>query len=113
MKLLISARRNIFRGGGSKVHQGRACKGGRRVGGSGGRSPPDAGEILQKFVKKALKKLQLFKNFQEKFAIFWKCYRIFGENVDENLEICICRGFGGGAEPPPEASEFTEIWLEK
>ena len=39
----------IFSGGGrggSEVHQGRACKGGRRVGGSGGSKffiPPDAG----------------------------------------------------------------------
>ena len=43
---IISARRNFFRGG-SEVHQGKACKGG-----SGGRSPPDAGEIFQKSVKK-------------------------------------------------------------
>ena len=41
----------IFSGGGSEVHQGRACKGGRRVGGSGGLSPPDAGEVFKKFVK--------------------------------------------------------------
>ena len=37
---------------GSEVHQGRACKGGRRVGGSGGGgSPTDALEVFKKIVK--------------------------------------------------------------
>ena len=83
----ISARRNFFRGGrGSEVHQGRAGKGGRRVGGSGGLSPPDAGEVFKKFIKKSMKNLQFFQNFQENFAIFSKFYRIFAENLDKYLE---------------------------
>ena len=44
--------RDFFRGGGSEIHQGRACKGGRRMGGSGGLSPPDAGDVFKKSVKK-------------------------------------------------------------
>ena len=35
---IISARRNFFRGG-SEVHQGKACKGGNRVGVPGGGAP--------------------------------------------------------------------------
>ena len=73
------------------------------MGGFGGRSPPDAGEVFKKFVKKAMKNLQFFKEISRKFRAFFKSflklYRIFGENLDinlENLEICICRGFGGG-----------------
>ena len=48
----INARRNFFLGG-SEVHQGRAWKGGRRVGGRGGwgGEPPDAGEVFKIFVK--------------------------------------------------------------
>ena len=56
-------------------------------------------------------------NFQKIFKkisqFFQKFYRIFGENLEtnwENLEICISRGFGGGA---PGSSEFIEIRVEK
>ena len=65
-----------------------------------------------------MKNWQFFKNFQENFAIFsknfWKFIRIFGENVDknlENLEICTFRGVRWAE--PPDASEFMEIWEEK
>ena len=64
-----------------------------------------------------MKNLQFLKKFQENLAIFskffFKFYRIFGENLDknlENLEMCICTV--SGAEPP-DASEFMEIWVEK
>ena len=100
----ISARRNFFQGGRSEVHQGRPCKGGHRVGGSGGAEPPGRRRSSPKICKKAKKKITIFFKFQENFAIFskifWKFYRIFGENLDknlDNLEIFICRGFGGGA----------------
>ena len=66
--LITLAPAGIFSGG-SEVHQGRACKGGRRVGGSGA-EPPDAGEVFKKFVKKSMKNLQFLKNFQENLAIF-------------------------------------------
>ena len=60
-----------------------------------------------------MKNLQFFQKFSMKFRDFPpKFYLIFGENLDKNLEICICRGFGGG-NPPPDASEFMEIWVEK
>ena len=101
--------------GGSEVHQGRDCKGGRRVGGSGG-GAPGRRRSFQKIWKKSLKNLQFLKNSQENFAnfsIFFKFYRIFGENLDtnlENLDICIC---GGSGAEPPDASEFMEIWIEK
>ena len=50
-KIGISAR-GIFLRGGSEVHQGKACKGCRRVGISGGGAePPDAGEVFKNFVK--------------------------------------------------------------
>ena len=94
----------FFRGG-SEGHQGRACKGLAAWAVTGGGAP----RTLEKFSKNVYKineKLQFFKNFQENFAIFsknfWKFYRIFGENVDKNLqklEICICRGFWGRSPP--------------
>ena len=62
-------------GGGSEVHQGRACKRGRRVGGSGGGAePPDAGEVFKNFVKKQRKFLQFFKKFSRKFRYFFKIF---------------------------------------
>ena len=42
----------IFFGGGSEVHQGRACKEDAAWGVPGGGAPPDAGEVFKKFVKK-------------------------------------------------------------
>ena len=72
------------------------------MGGSGGPSPPDAGEVFKNFVKKkAMKKFQSFKIFKKIsrfFQNFIKFYRILGENLDknlENLEICILVGSGG------------------
>ena len=76
----ISARRNFFRGG-----EARSTKGGL-VRGVAAWGVPDAGEVFKKFVKKAMKNLQFFQNFQENFAIFLKFYRIFGENLEKNLE---------------------------
>ena len=104
LNAILSARRNSFRGG-SEVHQGRACKGGHRVGGSGGLRPPDAGEVFQKSFKKINEKLQFFKIFKKISRFFQIFLRIlsnfcrkFGKNL-ENLEICICRGFGGLSPP--------------
>ena len=98
LKEVISARRNFFRGGGSEVHQGRACKGV-----PGGGAPRRRRKM--KFTK-AMKNLQFFQNFQENFAIFSNLFlkfnRIFGENLEkniENLEICTCRRFGGRSPP--------------
>ena len=42
----------------------------------------------------------------ETFAIF----QIFRENLGKNLEISICRGFGGGT---PEVREFIKSLVEK
>ena len=98
----------------------RSTKGGliRRVAAWGvpGAEPPDAGGF-QKFCKKSMKNKQFLKKISRKFRDFLKnslkYYRIFGENLDknldknvENLEICISKGFGGEA---PEASKFMEI----
>ena len=102
--LFTLAPAGIFRWG-SEVHQGRACKGSPR-GGFRGAEPPGRQRSFQKICKKINEKLQFLKDFQENFAIFskilWKFYRIFGENVDKNLEhleICIWRGFGGRSPP--------------
>ena len=96
----------IFSGGGSEVHQGRACKGIRRVGGSGG-GPPRTPEF-SKICKKLMENLQFFKKFSRKFRDFFKhflkFYRIFGEDLDKNLELCICRWFGGRSPPPTLAN---------
>ena len=59
---------------------------------------------------KNLQFLTIFKRISRFFQKLFKFYRIFGENLDknlENLEICICMGLGG---EPPDASEFMEIW---
>ena len=72
--------------GGSEVHQGRACKGGSRVEGSGRGAPPDAGDVFKKIVKKSMKNLQFKKDFQENCVIcfkFFKFYRIFGEYLQK------------------------------
>ena len=74
-EMSISAHRNFFGGeGGSEVHQGRACKRGRRVGGSGGGEPPppDGGEVFKKFVKNQWKIYHFLKIFQEIFQLFRK-----------------------------------------
>ena len=52
------------------------------------------------------------RNFRDFFKISLKCYRsyrIFGENFDKNLEICI---WGGSGAESPDANEFIEIWGE-
>ena len=52
-----------------------------------------------------------------KFRDFFKIFKIlshFGENLDktlENLEICICRGFGGGALDACEFMESCNFWI--
>ena len=82
----------------------RACKRGRRVGGSGGRSSPDAGEVFKKGLQISMKNLKVYKIFSRKFRdfikSFLKFYRIFGENSDKILEICICRGLRAAAPTP-------------
>ena len=58
--------------GGSEVHQGRACKGGRRVGVARG-GTPDAGEVFKKFVKnkwKIYNFLKISREFRDFFKIF-------------------------------------------
>ena len=62
-----------------------------------------------------MKNLQFLKNCKENFAIFsifLNIYRIFGENLDKNLEICICKGFGSGAEPPNQKNQWIEKSME-
>ena len=50
-----------------------------------------------------MKNLEFFKNFSRKFRDFFKnqnnVYRIFGDNLMKNLEICIYREFGGRSSP--------------
>ena len=58
------------------VLQGRACKGVAAWGVPGGGAPSDAGEVFKKFVKKSMKNLQFFQNFQENFANFLKFFEI-------------------------------------
>ena len=57
--------------------------------------------------------MQIFDNFDRKLAIvpkdFSKFSQIFREKwakITNTLEICICRGFWGGA---PESGEFIKI----
>ena len=102
-KSCISARRNFFGGVGSEVHQGRAFKGSPR-GGFRGVEPPYVGKVFKEFVKKQLKFYNFLKISKEISLFFKKIYRIFGGNLDKNLEMCICRGFGG--EPPSLANLY-------
>ena len=102
--LFTLAPAGIFSGGG-EVNQGRACSG-VAAWGVPGAEPPGRRRSFEKNCKKINEKLQFLNKFQENFVIFsknfWKFYRIFGENVVknlENLEICICRGFGGRRPP--------------
>ena len=74
--------------GGGFFGRGQRLVGGRRVGGSGGPSPPDAGEIFKIFRKnneklqffkisiKILRFLQHFLKFLEFFAKIWGKFRI-------------------------------------
>ena len=82
--MLIGARRNFFAGR-SEVHQGRPCKGGAAWGVQG----PEP-ERFSKNCKKAMKILRFKKVFMEIsrfFQLFKKLYRIFGENLEKNLEL--------------------------
>ena len=98
--------RKFFRGGGSEDHKGGLVRG-SPSGGFRGAEPPGRLRSFQKIWKKSMKKLQFLKNFQENFAIlkiWFNFYRIFGEDLDrnlENLEIRVCRGFGGLRPPTP------------
>ena len=86
------------------------------MGGSGGLSSPDAGEVFKNFVQNQWKIYNFLKNFQENFEIFsnfLKFYRIFGENLDKNLEKLKYAFAGGSGGRDPDASEFMEIWVEK
>ena len=63
-----------------------------------GAEPPGRLRSFQKIVKKSMKNLQFAKKFSRKFRDFFKIFLKFAriyENLDKNLEICICRGFGG------------------
>ena len=103
-----------FSGEGKWGPPGEGMEGGRRVGGSGGAEPPDAGEVFKKFVKNKWKIYNFFKLFKKISRFFQHLFEILSNfwHLDnlENWEICICRGFGGGA---PDACEFLEIWVEK
>ena len=62
-------------GGRNLFGQGKGLVGGRRVGGSGGPSPPDTGKIFKIFLKNPMKNYnfrEIFQNFNENFAIFTK-----------------------------------------
>ena len=78
--MAISARRNFF--GGIEVHQGRACKRGRGVGGPRGRAPGTP-EKFSNILKKSMKNLQIF---DRKFAIFLNFYQIFREILGRNFK---------------------------
>ena len=79
--------RGIFSGG-SEIHQGRACKGGRRVG------------SFQKICKKSMKNLAIILNFQENFAIFSKFFEIlsnFWRKFGQFRKLRNMHSSGGGA----------------
>ena len=91
-----------------------ACNGGRRVGGSGGEAPPDAGEVFKIFVKKSMKNVQFLKKFQENFAIFSKFFKIlsnFWRKFGQKFRNMHLWGFGGRS--LSDASEFMEILVGK
>ena len=104
-------------GGGIFWTRPKACRGSPR-GGSGGRSPPDAGKICKIFYKKNPMKnynfRAIFQNFNEKFAIFTKFFKNFSKfsrKFGEKLELCSCRGFRG-AEPPGHRRKFQNFKLK-
>ena len=79
-----------------EVHEGRASKGGRTVGGPGGWIPPDAREVLK--IKKTNEKFSILRQklefliiLMENFPVSkcFKFFRIFRENLGKNLYICI------------------------
>ena len=79
-------------GGRNLFGQGKGLVGGRRVGGSGGRSPPDAGKICKIFYKHPMKNYNfsaIFQNFNEKFCDFYKSSRIFRENLLTNQNYAV------------------------
>ena len=89
----------IFREGGSEAHQGRACKGGRRVGA--------VGRELFIFFQKSMKNLQFLIILIDNLQFFPKIFSNFCENwatISRTLEICICVGFGWGRRPPQPAN---------
>ena len=111
---IISARRNFSR------EETWSTKGGL-VSGSPrgwfrGRSPRTPEKLSNVLYKNKWKIYNFLKSFEENFAIFKKIFKIlshFWRKLDinlENLEIWICRRFGGRS--PTEASEFIEIWVE-
>ena len=88
----ICAGRN-FPGRGSEVNLGRACKGGRRLGGSGGRAPPRlflGRRRGYQFFLKSNERFTIYDNFNGKFCyylkIFLKFYLIFSENFGKKLQ---------------------------
>ena len=83
------------------------------MGGSGGPSPPEAGEVFKKFVKKQCKIYKFFNIFKKISRFFLKFFKIlsnllrkFGQKRRKfrniHLEWVLT---GGGA---PDASEFME-----
>ena len=66
-------------------------------------------EKCSKFFKKSMKNLEIFDNFERKFAFFPKFFQIFikflakiWETFSRKLEICICMGLV--AKPPKLAN---------
>ena len=95
---------------GARSTRGGVVRGSPR-GGSGG-GTPGRRRTFQKICKKSMKNLQFCKKFVGNFAIFSKFDQIFVENLDnnlENLEICVCRGFGGGAPPAGAPAEYAYL----
>ena len=83
-----------FRGWEATSTKGGFVSGVAALGVQVGLSPPDAGELFKKFITKSMNNLQFISKIFKKISKFvqnlFKFYRIFGEN----LEICVCRGFG-------------------
>ena len=73
------------------MEMSKGLSGGRRVGGSGGLSPPDAGEVFKKFGKNYNFR-PIFQHFNENFVINASN---FSRKFGKYLELCIYRGFGG------------------
>ena len=96
--------------GGSEVHKGRACKGGRRVVGSRG-GAPGRRRSFQNICKNINEKFAIFKKVSREFlgfSIFFKFYRIFGENLDKIQKIQKY-AFGGGSEGGSPRS-LANLW---
>ena len=100
-------------GGGEFSGQGQRLVWGRRVGGSWGQSPPDAGKIFIENPMKNYNFRAIFQNFNENFAIFpkfLKNFSNFSRKSGEKLELCSCRGFRGQGPRTPE--KISNIFIK-